>query len=193
MAGMNDKVDSIASLKVIPGTYPLRMMFGQVEITASPENNPPFSVDAVVREEDTLLVMGADRHVRDPGEPLMKIMTRMIETRPETPGSVLVKGGKPLSLLAVVHDLNRDPTWKEVWVEKALISLFRIIEDQGIGALGLPLLGTLHGRMKRDRFIVLLHHVLEKIHPVILKRIWVIVPPGTEARIFGPFNPGPGI
>ncbi len=81
---------------------------------------PLFATDAVALEEDTYLVLSTDREVRDPCEPLMKIMTRVLETRRETPGSVPVRGGRPLRLLAVLLDLNRKPFWKEEWMETGL-------------------------------------------------------------------------
>ena len=49
---------------------------------------PLFPTEAVALEEDTCLVLSADREVRDLCEPLMKIMTRVFETRRETPGSL---------------------------------------------------------------------------------------------------------
>ena len=84
-----------------------------MDVVAAPYNRPPFKVDALAVEEDTFLVMSADRKVHDTREPLIRIMTRVIETQPKDPGSVFVKGGSPLRFLAIVHDLNEEPTWRE--------------------------------------------------------------------------------
>ncbi|UCF56702.1 MAG: hypothetical protein JSW15_11625, partial [Deltaproteobacteria bacterium] len=106
--GLNIKggTDKKPGLRLIRGGYPYEIRIGPFDIVGSPENKPPFKVDAVAVEEDTFLVMSADRRVRDLKEPLMKVMTRVIETQPKTPGSVLVRGKSPLRFLAIVHDLN---------------------------------------------------------------------------------------
>ena len=156
---------------------------GSVEIVAAPENRPPFEVDAVAVEEDTFLVMSADRRVQDPREPLIKIMTRVIETQPKRPGSVFVRGGSPLRFLAVVHDLNEEPTWKEEWIIGALEAIFQEAERRGLRSIALPFLGTLHGSLDKARFLVLLRSVLEKITANHFKRLWLVVPRKTRSKI----------
>jgi hypothetical protein len=147
-----------------------------VNIVAAPENRPPFKVDAVAVEEDTFLVMSADRRVQDPREPLIKIMTRVIETQPKAPGSLLVRDGSPLRFLAVVHDLNEEPTWREEWIIGALEAIFQEAERRGLRSIALPFLGTLHGSLDKARFLVLLRSVLERIVANHLKRVWLVVP-----------------
>jgi hypothetical protein len=156
---------------------------GSVEIVAAPENRPPFKVDAVAVEEDTFLVMSADRRVQDPREPLIKIMTRVIETQPKAPGSVFVRQGSPLRFLAVVHDLNEEPTWREEWIIGALEAILKEAEGRGFSFIALPFLGTLHGSLDKARFLVLLRSVLERIPANHLKRIWLVVPRKTRFQI----------
>ncbi|PSQ91983.1 MAG: hypothetical protein BRD57_03550, partial [Proteobacteria bacterium SW_6_67_9] len=38
------------------------------------------------------------------------------------PGEVVVVGGRPLHLRAVIHDLDRVPTWREEWIVRALLT-----------------------------------------------------------------------
>ena len=64
-------------------------------------------------EEDTFCVLSADPSVSDPGKSLMKIKTRLLEITPEQRGSVIVCKGRPLRFLAIVHDFNEDPSWRE--------------------------------------------------------------------------------
>jgi hypothetical protein len=137
----------------------------------------------VAFEEDTFLVLSADRRVRDPREPLVRLMTRVIETRPETPGTVLVKGKRPLRLLAIVHDLNQDPSWREEWIVSALDGIFQEAESRRLQSIALPFLGTLHGSLEKERFIELLRSALERMSPNHLKRLWLVVPAGTSSRI----------
>jgi hypothetical protein len=181
---MREKTDDRPKLRLIRGSYPLKVSVGSVDIVASPKDRPPFPVDAVAYEEDTFLVMAADREVRNPHEHQVRLMTRVIETRPETPGSVLAKGQRPLRLLAIVHDLNQDPTWKEEWVASALDGIFREADSRGLQSIALPLLGTLHGSLKSERFLLLLRCALERLSTKYLKRLWLVVPAGTNSRIF---------
>ncbi len=51
-----------------------------------------------------------------------------------------MKGSGPVKLLAVVHDLNQDPSWKEEWVVKALEGIFREIEQRKLQSLALRFL-----------------------------------------------------
>jgi hypothetical protein len=140
-------------------------------------------VDGIAFEEDTFLVMSADPVVRDPKEPLVRIMTRVIETRPEAPGSVLVRGKRPLRLLAIVHDLNQEPSWREEWIASALDRIFQLAEDRELESIALPFLGTLHGKLTRERFLVLLRAAISRNPPTHLKRLWLIVPEGTDSKM----------
>jgi len=170
-------------LRLIRGGYPREISLGSVDIVGAPGDSPPFTVDGVAFEEDTFLVLSADRKVRAPREPLVRLMTRVIETRPETPGTVLVKGKRPLRLLAIVHDLNQDPSWREEWIVSALDGIFREADSRRLQSIALPFLGTLHGSLKKERFIELLRSVLERMSPNHLKRLWLVVPAGTSSRI----------
>lgn len=174
-------------LLLIRGHYPLKTSFGLLEIVAAPEQLRPFSIDAMAFEEDTFLVLSADRKIRDPKKPLMHIMTELIEMRPEIPGSVLVKGSGPYRLLAIVHDLDQVPSWKEEWIQKALDNILRETENRKFRSIAVPLLGTLHGSLEKYRFIDLLWDALTRFTPHYLKRLWVVVPKGTDKIIFAKF------
>lgn len=170
-------------MRLIPGSYPRKLSFGSIDIVAAPLDRPPFTVDAVAFEEDTFLVLSADRQVRDPKEHQVRVMTRVIETRPEKPGSVLVKGKRPIRLLAIVHDLNQDPSWREEWIAHALDGIFHEAERRRLHSIALPFLGTLHGSLDRERFVMLLRSALERLSAKHLKRLWLVVPAGTRSKI----------
>ncbi|MBW1941783.1 MAG: hypothetical protein JRJ51_02985 [Deltaproteobacteria bacterium] len=169
-------------LRVISGAHHFDMAPGPCHMIAAPEEAPPFSVDGVVMEEDTFLVLSAPKTVRPGREPLIRIMTRVIETRPREPGTVIVKGKKPLQLLAIVHDLNQDPTWKETWISDALRGVLKIAEERRLHSIALPMLGTVHGTFDGQKFMLLLGSALKDIHPAQLKRIWMIIPSGTRLQ-----------
>ena len=174
----------MTKLRLIRGGYPYEFSIGPVSITAAPIDRPPFKIDAVAAEEDTFLVLSANPEVRDPGESMVRVMTQVIETKPTKPGSVLMRDGDPMRLLAIVHDLNQEPSWREEWIVSALDGIFLIAESQGISSIALPFLGTLHGSLEKQRFIVLLCNVLGRITTVNLKRIWLVVPDKTSSDIF---------
>lgn len=170
-------------MQLIRGGYPYQISLGSLEVVAAPKDRPPFPVDAVAFEEDTFLVLSADREVRDPKEHQVRLMTRLIESRPETPGCVLVKGTRPLRLLAVIHDLDQDPSWRDEWIASALEGIFREAENRKLTSIALPFLGTLHGSLAEERFVVLLRCALERISARYLKRLWLVVPAGTSYKI----------
>ncbi len=147
-------------------------------IVAAPRSSPPFAVDAVVEEEDTYLVLSADPQVRAPREPLMRVLTDVLEARPEVPGSVVERRGRPPRWLAVVHDLSADPTWREEWIEAALGEVFRRAARRRLPSLALPLLGTVHGRLPRRRCLELIHRAVDRAAAAGMapRRLWLVVP-----------------
>jgi O-acetyl-ADP-ribose deacetylase (regulator of RNase III) len=174
------KHDGRPNLSVIQGAYPRRIPHGSMEIVAAPERLAPFSVDAVVMEEDTFCVLGADRAVQDSEEPLMKIKTRLLETAPKPTGSVVVRNGRPLRLLAIVHDFNRDPSWREEWIAQAMWASLTEADERQLDSLAFPFLGAVYGRLGRRRVLELLRAALDRFTPRHLKRLWVVVPGGTD-------------
>jgi len=180
---IDTKTEKRPQLQIIRGTYPRHISRGSLSIVAAPKESPPFPVNAVAFEEDTFLVLSADPVVRAPKESLMQVMTRVIETRPQTPGSVLVKGKRPLRLLAIIHDFNQDPSWREEWIASALDRILAEAETQRLRSIAVPFLGTLHGSLEKQRFVVLLRDALERNPAIHLKRLWLVVPEGTSSKI----------
>ncbi len=166
------------SLRLIQGGLHPSMSFGPVRIISSSENTPPFRVQALAFEEDTWLIMSANPETCEPEEHPIRMMTQMIETRPEKVGTVLERGNNPVRFLAIIHDVDQEPTWREEWVESALMEIFLIAEQRGIKSIGLPLIGTLHGKLKVKRFVELLKKVLVQITFNHLRRLWLITPEG---------------
>ena len=170
-------------LRVIQGGHYFEIPHGLYRIVSAPEENPPFDVDAVVYEEDTYLVLSADPRVREPRDHPVKIMTKLIETTPETPGSVLVRGKFPLRFLAIIHDFNQEPTWREEWIASALNGIFKEAENRKLTSVALPMLGCLHGTLDKQRFFGLLRSAATQSTQRHLKRIWLITPPGISYKI----------
>ncbi len=164
-----------AKLRLVANAPP-RSLAESVRVVESARGSAPFAVQAMVFEEDTSLVLSADPQVRDPGEHPVRIMTSLFDHRPEVPGRVLVRGRKPYRVLAIVHDLGEEPTWREEWVVAALEGVLSVCTRLRIEAIGLEPLGSRHGRLPLSRFRELLRGALSAAPPGELQRIWVVLP-----------------
>ncbi len=149
---------------------------GAIDVAVAPEESPPFPVAAIVIEEDTYLVLSAAAEQPMRPEHPLRLMTALRELEPEPPGSLVVREGQPLRFLAIVHDLNRDPTWTDEWVESAYERALAETGRRGLRALGLELLATRHGRMEPQRSLDLLRDALERATPPLLERLWISAP-----------------
>ncbi len=159
------------------------MNHGDIRIVGAPEEAPPFKIDARAVEEDTYLIMGAEpQHVKPADHPL-RLIAELSNLTPEIPGSVIIKSGRPALFLAVVHDVDDVPTWREKWIEAALWEIFKKAEDRRMSAIGLPVLGSRYGKFKASRFIHLLNRVLDAGGICHLKRIWLIAPVPVNAQL----------
>jgi hypothetical protein len=176
---MGEKVKRTHKLRVIHGNLSCEMSLANLQIVASPKEAPPFRVDAFVFEEDTFLVMSADATVRGPKESMVRIMSRLMETKPAALGSVLIRGKDPLQFLAIVHDFNQDPSFREEWAASALEGIFKASERMQLRSLALPLIGTHYGFIQTERFADLLELTLKNTPVQHLRRLWLMVPSGS--------------
>ena len=160
------------------------MSLGSCRLVAAPKDNPPFKLDALVAEEDTFLVLSADPVVKEPRESLETMIGKIEEIRPEVPGSILVRRRRncPLGFLAIVHDLDLVPSWKEKWISSALDGVFREAAARKVRSIALPLLGTTHSSLEPERAATLLGDALHQGLTEDLQRIWLILPPGIRQK-----------
>ena len=173
---MNENDHIKPEFRLIQGGLHQSAAFGAVRIVAAPEESQPFPVEAMTYEEDTFLIMSADPEEIHPEIHPIRLMMELEDFKPKKIGSVVVKNGRPLRLLAVIHDVNHEPTCRDGWVEKALHAVFREVERRGIQSLGMPLLATRHGRMPCSRFAQVLGRVLAQTEIKSLKRLWIMAP-----------------
>ena len=163
------------------GDHELRIR--ALEIVSAPETAPPFDVDAVAFEEDTYLILSAAPELREPVEHPLKILTAAHEAEPAEPGSVLVRPGSPLRLLAVVHELERQPTWRPEWVARALEGILHAADARGLRGVGLPPIGTRHGTLEIRHFGALLGRALQRAPLDHLRGLWVVAALDAGAEI----------
>jgi hypothetical protein len=170
------------TLRLIHGGRSSRPAQGVVHVVMAPREQPPFPVDAMVVEEDTYLVLSADPRAGEPHpEHPIRVMTSLLEVEPKEPGSILVRDRVPLELAAIVHDLDEEPSWREEWIVAALDRALAEAEKRQLRSLGLEMLGAIHGRLERPRFLQILRQALHRSSPRRLERIWLI-PPGSREQ-----------
>lgn len=156
---------------------------GDISLTTAPRGGElPFRPDALVREEDTFLVLSAGRRVEPPEEPTGVLRHRLDEWEALEPGWVAVRRGPPVELLAVVHDLDREPTWRARWVAAALEEVVAQCARGGVRQLALPVLGAVHGDLGPFRFLRLLRGAVASGATGALERICVRYPRSVDPR-----------
>ena len=157
-----------------------------IQIVASRDNAPPFPVEALVFEEDTALVLSADRDIRDIDDHPIRVMTSLYDFEEQAIGDVLVCARNPYRFLAVVHDFDREPSCQEAWIEITLSKILRLCRELEIESLGLQMLGTRFGRFTDAWFSKTLAAALAAQTDSCLKQIWLMLPaqsrPGPNAR-----------
>lgn len=166
---------NVPQLQLISDDYGRALVFCGVRIAVAPGNQAPFPVSAVALEEDTNLLMSARAEIRAPVESFGELVEDMSSFEPVEPGTVVVQGDSPVRLLAIVHDIERSPTWKYSWIAHALCTVLQETERRRLSSLCLPVLGSLHGGVSTRRFARLLRLALEKHPPKRLRRIWAQV------------------
>lgn len=128
---------------------------------------------AVVREEDVQLVLSAVTDLHTTGESLKELEQAALGATNHAPGSVVVQGGRPLRLLAIIHDVDREPSWREDWILAAMQAVFRESHWRGLTRIAMPLPGTVHGRLAPQHAAELLATVLEQAGVVWPETLWL--------------------
>jgi hypothetical protein len=172
-------------LKVIPNVSHQKRFISSLEVYVGPPGTAPFPLDAIVFEEDTYQVLNAGNTLYETEEHPVRTITEAFLVKPAKPGTIIVKGSHPLRLLAVVHDLDESPSWREDWIAEALQIIFREVERRNLRTLALPLLGAVHGSYNTPAFIELLRHVLDRTALSSLTRLWLIAPEDAAISAIG--------
>lgn len=151
-------------------------------VVAPLDGDLPWRPDLLVREEDTFLVLSSERVATPPAEELGTLCRAAADLEPRSPGTVVARGGDPPELLAVVHDLDHEPTWRAEWVDAALREVMREADARGTASLALPVLGAVHGGIGPYRFLRGLGEAARSVDPWALERMCVRYPAGVDRR-----------
>ena len=142
-------------LKLIWNIDKFRLVYHGIEIAVSHSKLVPFAVGAIVEEQDTDRVLGEFTVMNDPGDKPGWYLANKLESEPQKKtGSVAIQGQYPVTLQAIVHDLNEDPSWRGEWIEQALDNIFRLTNEKKITAIQIPALGNVRGHYGLQEFIV---------------------------------------
>jgi len=152
------------------------------QVTACPADDPPFQVDAVAMEDDTYTVLSADPEFRMSTESREAVIAETRNSRPHKLGEVIVKQGRPCWMLAIVHDLAKEPSWTVKSVRKALRNVFLTAENEKFRAIAIPPLGTKHGTLKHERYVELFNEALSRSSRRFPEKIWFVVPEDFSAQ-----------
>lgn len=148
------------------------------QLFLSLEEAPPH-VQAYVIEQDTALLLEAPRLITLPSseslETIEQLLMKTLTAPLAQPGSVIIKPGPPLQLLAIIHELEAEPTWQMVWIKNALLEILQIAEFYQIATIAMPLLGSVYGKLAPEQFFQLLQEALLTTTTVSLKQIWLLL------------------
>jgi hypothetical protein len=151
---------------------------------------PGFVIDARVLEEDTYLVLSAEPRPQEVHRSPRRLLRAAKKTVPIEPGSVLVRSTDDVTeLLAVVHDLELEPSSKEEWVALALNSVFAEVDRFRFTTLAIPALGSHHDALAVSVFARLFREILESTGATSLTRILLHLPKDTRPGDLFPLEP----
>ena len=166
---------SVNNIKLAWDIEKSQVKIRDLSIFIIPENLAPAKVAAIVEEQDTSLVLGKPTTISlTEDKPSWFLANKLESQELLQPGSVVTQKGKPGKLLAIIHDLDSEPTWKREWISQALDNIFLLTGSLDLNSLQLPVLGAQHGRFALTEFLSLL---CQKLHAYNgpLKKIWLIV------------------
>ena len=168
-------------LKILPGYKDRPIRLGSILVTPATTHEPPFPVQASVLEEDTWRLLSAPNVAVPQEEHPVRLMTDLVDDRPALPGKVLIQGAR---WLAIVHDVERTPTCREIWVHSALKRVLELTAQRHYRSLALPLLGSVYGCLDWRRSLTLIIETLNNavvFEPTL--RIWLLVPAAHRKEI----------
>ena len=173
-------------LKLVWDSHQFKVHINQTDIYIAPEDCSPFPVKAIVEEQDTSLVLEpADEiHEYNDTRPLWYLSNTRELQKVYQPGEVIVKSFNPMRFLAIVHDLDCDPTWNTDWINAAIENVFDLCCDKELASLALPVLGSQFGKIDNETFIKLLVTQLQHKQSDFPEQIWLIVPAHQCQRVY---------
>jgi len=140
----------------------------------TPDTDPPFDPDAIVLEEDTSLVLTPDPTIRESSVSQFKALMDLYQLEEHEVGSVVLRNKVPLQLLAVVHNLDEEPSCSKQAVTLALAASLDLCEKRGLEQVAFQPLGCVHGKLDYSWFRRLLLAELAQREDQGLTKVWLL-------------------
>jgi hypothetical protein len=102
----------------------------------------------------------------------IRVMTELIDQKPLHPGDILTRGNQ---WLAIVYDLDNSPICQPEWITQSLKRILALTETHKISSMTLPLLGSTHGDLGRDKSLDLMMDTIHQHEGTHLKRVILLV------------------
>jgi hypothetical protein len=134
----------------------------------------PDTIDALVEEQDTCLVLGNSPVIKTPLESFPALVKKMERQKPRIPGEVMVIHSKPKRIVAIIYDINHKPICREEWIETAIINILQQCDAYQIRTLAMPLLGTTHGKIDIKTSTGILENIFIDHGPAYPEKIFLI-------------------
>jgi len=134
----------------------------------------PFDIQALVIEEDTAMILSADTKIRIYDEHPVRLMTSLLNHKPETPGTIVTRGTSPYCFYAIVHDFDQYPSLKEDWVSSAVELALAKCADLRIQNLAMQVLGSTYGTQSEAWFLDLVTRYVSDQHLEFPRRILIL-------------------
>lgn len=151
---------------------------GPVQVRVAVESEAALNGVVVVHEEDTHLVLSAPSVVHEIERHPIRVMEGVWNDRGHEVGTVV---SRPSAILAVVHDLNDEPTCRPESVATALDAVYALAEKRGLARLALWPLGAVHGRMPLNDAIGGVLDALRRATPPSLETVYLLARDDSEA------------
>ena len=160
------------ALTLLPGGRVLTRKLHGITVSLVEQDAPlPMGAQRVF-EEDTHLVLTGDPVVEAPVAHPIRIMTDILDSKPRTPGMLVMEQ----YWYAVVIDLDRDELCRPEWVEQACEQIFYQTAKQAVPTLAMPLLGNVHGPLPAADSLNLILSTLTATEKTGLNHLQIEVP-----------------
>lgn len=159
---MSEDLHTQRPFRLIEGGRSKTLQVGGVPLYLFTTEKLPFPIDGQVCEEDRFLVMDASDKIEPHHDHPLRIINRAWKQSPLPVGSIQYRKDTPKRFLAVIHDLDRTPTCRPIWILAALAALkHELTTSPGIDILAMPLLGVKHGPLTIRESIDLLCQAMD--------------------------------
>lgn len=119
----------------------------------------PVTIDAIVEEQDTYLLLGKDTMIRETNESYVALVKKMEQQKPLIPGQVLVRKTNPVRFIAINYDIENKPICCEEWIKTSLKNIYEECCKQKILSLAMPLPGIKYGKFDHNAVMNILKNI----------------------------------